>query len=210
MYHLKNWYISHYKGYLIAYGDVYNNPRFNQGHLIHTSKLDKIEEYQDYLIAYTKNSQYKCSYKDHREDLKDLLDNQILYQKIKEAINTYKEERTQYLLQYIKDEEKACILVFDDTQYHFNSFIYKDHDYIFYTRESNVSLGMFDDALHIGTQTEFAFIPTLYAVQFYEWDNNYGKVYLLNIGKHSLNISFTVFYHQPLLLRSGDIKLIEI
>ena len=46
MYHLKNWYISHYKGYLIAYGDVYNNPRFNQGHLIHTSKLDKIEEYQ--------------------------------------------------------------------------------------------------------------------------------------------------------------------
>ena len=65
MYELKNWSIGPANPFVapevvsyIAFGNVFDNPRFKNGTYIHTSKIMKIVHCDDYKEIHTRNSVY--------------------------------------------------------------------------------------------------------------------------------------------------------
>ena len=59
-YELKNWEIRLRGQWPAAYGNVYGNPKFRDGHWIHTSSLMGYELHGDILELYTCHSSYYC------------------------------------------------------------------------------------------------------------------------------------------------------
>lgn len=65
MYRLENWYFRKYKNYIMALGNVYDNPRFFDGYFVHTNIIVKITVEDTFFHVLTKSgSNYILPYED--------------------------------------------------------------------------------------------------------------------------------------------------
>ena len=68
VYELKNWQLQSYTDWIGISGNVYGNPKFEEGFFINTSRIESVEADEKAFLMHTHNSVYHCSFETRSRD----------------------------------------------------------------------------------------------------------------------------------------------
>ncbi len=199
---LKNWYVQKKKDLYIAWGNVYDNPRYEEGRWIHTSLIRKIEADQNVLKISTANTIYECQMENYlpiadetmQACLHDYMwpDDEDAWLALQKHVKQNMQKETALLT---SDQCDACSVL------SFSSSIQKGFCRLELKNKKNTEIiisydvhtGMFQDDVEISDIRKgyyFRYFPFhRNAFQFEEWKTKYLPVFMKNIGNETIYVS---------------------
>jgi len=200
---LKNWYLSRHGSYRIGHGNVYGNPKFEDGERIRTSDIEGFELEDNAVLITTRKSIYKCEFSEHDDSYEDLdilvqeLDTETgtgnLVWAIRRASMERRNQRVKELTDLISEpsEKFLIICLSDKTECWEDCYILKNEDNTSPTmKRFYISCGMFQDTVHIrDRRIQISYYPNMNYPAFYQFivpDDM--DVYFYNSGAETFTV----------------------
>lgn len=199
MYKLLNWYFKYYPGIgMIAKGNVIDNPKFYNGEIINTSKIEEIDlddKNKEFIFITHSGSLYTAKYDDVNigfiEYIEEGLKNfNITKENLEVFRNTYKLAKDK-----LKDYASSIL---NPNELYIEMAGVSALRAFFMTNEKElkeipitIHVGMFQDSVLITdfeNNVDFRFFFTLYGIRTYSWNEELKTIKIYNFG-HDINFS---------------------
>lgn len=199
MYKLLNWYFKYYPGIgMIAKGNVIDNPKFYNGQIINTSKIEKIsidDKNKEFIFITHSGSFYIAKYDDvNVEAIKYIEEGFRNFNITKENLevfeNTYKGAKDK-LKEYVSDILNANELYIEMAGVSALRAFFMTNERELKEIQIAKHLGMFQDSVLITdfeNNVDFRFFFTLYGIRTYSWNEELKTIKIYNFG-HDINFS---------------------
>lgn len=199
MYRLLNWYFKNYPGIgMIAKGNVIDNPKFYNGEIIKTSKIEEIDlddKNKEFTFITYSGSLYTAKYDDVNVEFIEYVEEglknfNIDKEKLEVFRNTYKLAKDK-LMDYVSSILNPNELYIEMAGVSALRAFFMTNEKELKEIPITIHVGMFQDSVLITdfeNNVDFRFFFTLYGIRTYSWNEELKTIKIYNFG-HDINFS---------------------
>lgn len=209
VYELKNWQLQSYTDWIGISGNVYGNPKFEEGFFINTSRIESVEADEKAFLMHTHNSVYHCSFETRSRDAGEGFEElelltrmgfdaekaKAVMRSLEYSVREARRKHEETLLSGISanDENVVIIDLTSEDEYYFSAVEVKRGEEKLFSEVRNVHVGQTQNSVEVGntygenegllSEIRFCYIPhSGNRIDFTEWTSDLGTVYIHNNG----------------------------
>ena len=194
MYRLLNWYFKNYPGIgMIAKGNVIDNPKFYNGEIIKTSKIEEIDlddKNKEFTFITYSGSLYTAKYDDVNVEFIEYVEEglknfNIDKEKLEVFRNTYKLAKDK-LMDYVSSILNPNELYIEMAGVMAQKAFFMTNEKELKEIQIGIHLGMFQDSVLItdfkNNNVDFRFFFNAYEIRTYSWNEELKTIKIYNFG----------------------------